>query len=687
MATRQQLEDGIVKAHNAGDFEAAREMGQMIKEGDYEEVSSPIASALQGIGAGATVGLADEMAAAIRAGAERYVNPAIYAMARKFAPYEGQEDKSLSELYSEFQEEFYGEPIGQRYREALASQREALETAREEDPWTTGIAEAVGGLGMGGVGLGRAAAQPTLRAAAARVVPGAAALGGAAGYGYSEGDPLSALMFGEPGEWKQEMQEAATQAGTGVAFGAGLGAAAPVVGAGLRSIARVVTAPFTKNARLTNEAKRQINDALAEDIEMGHITNLETLKGEMRDLGLSVADAGPMTRQLTERLAQTPTRGGREIETFLTARNKDAYARLYPELSKAIGSDDNFGPAYRRLMTDMADRANQAYEAAYDIPVRLNDEMQSIIANPEFRRAIRTANRIRRGKGMDPLPETLETGQMMDTRELDYILRGMDDAVSTDFKTSPGVAREVTKPLRNRFRELLYDANPRLAEARAQYANDQLNEEAMQEGLKLFSPGVKQNLDNMREMSDAERTFFKIGALRAIVTKLGDKSDTSDFTKAVFDTPNKRAAMRIAFDSDEQFNLFERFVEGEQKKFNTFKAASGNSSTAKRIMQQDPGLFSRMAGLMGFAGTGSLMVGALASRGARMAQPALAREGAQRQIANIQAPMLMSADPAMIDQLQRGTSLGGLLSTGGQPSVGVGLGGLLSTSAVPEMTE
>ncbi len=680
MATIDQLRQAVVQAHRDGDTQAAELFARKIKEGDYEGQSGAVASALQGLGAGATLGTADEIAAAIRAGAERYVNPAMYAIARKFAPYEGQEDRTLTELYREHQEQFYGDPIGERYSQALESQREALETAREEDPWTTGIAEFTGGLGTAGVGLGKAAAQATLRAAIPRVAAGGAAVGGVGGYGYSEADPLSALVFGEPDEWKKELTEAGGDVAVGTGLGATLGAASPLAGAGVRAIARTVTNPFTKNARITQEAKDKILAAVQEDIDMGYINSMDDLARQMRESGLSVADAGPMTRQLTEKIAQTPTAGGRAVENFLTTRNKEQYRRLFPKLAEAIGAEDNFSGARRQLIRNMTEQANALYDRAYSVPMRMTLPMKAIVSNPEFARALRTANRIRRGKGLNPLPKNIEADAPISMEELDQILQGMDDVVSKDFKNAPAVARNITKPLRDSFRDMLYQANPAFREARTAWSGEKLNDEAMDKGLRIFTQDADITGDLIRDMGPSERGFFKIGALRAIARKLGNKSDTSDLTKGIFDSPNKREAVRIAFGNRQNFDDFMRYIEGEQRKFETFKQAVGNSATAKRVLQQtgDPGGI--LAGALGLGTTGSLLVAGAARRLYQAVRPSARRAQRAEDVINLQAPMLTSADPAMLQQLQRGTSLGGLLATGGQPSVGVGLGGLLSTS-------
>ena len=79
--------------------------------------------------------------------------------------------------------------------------------------------------------------------------PTGAGIGAASGYGYSEGDPFAALMFGTPEEWEEEAKQAATGAAVGGGIGATTGAAFPLIGAGLRAIGRTVT---TSSSRRTS---------------------------------------------------------------------------------------------------------------------------------------------------------------------------------------------------------------------------------------------------------------------------------------------------------------------------------------------------------------------------------------------------------------------------------------------------
>lgn len=681
MATLIQLQNARKQAEAAGDTEALGVFDEMLANQDYEEESSTVASALQGVGQGTTFGMGEEMGAGVRAAAERYVNPAMYALARKFSPYGGQEDKGVGELYREFQKDYYGQPYGERYAETLQSQRDALQTAREEDPATTFAGELMGGLATGGAGMAKAAAAPTLLKAGARMVPAGAGMGAAGGYGYSEAAPIEKAAFGEQGEWTEEAVKAGLDVGAGATIGGVTAGLTPAVGAGARAVGRLVSRPFTRDARITNEAREAVQAALEEDIEQGFIKSADQLRDDMSQLGISVADAGPMTRQLTEKIAQQPVPAARDVETFLTTRNKEQYKRLFPRLAEALGAKDNFAAARRKVINERAKQADELYGQAYARDVRLTEPMHRILRNPEFKAAIRTANRLRRNRGLEPFPEKVEIGTMINTQELDEIVKGMDDVVTKNYKSAPAIAINITKPLRNEFRDMVYDANPAYKRARTAWSGDMLNEEAMDRGLKIFNADADVVADQMRSMGSSEKMFFKIGALRAVARKLGNKSDTSDLTKGVFDAPNRRDAVRIAFGSTKNFEDFMKYVGGEQRKFLTFAKATGNSDTAKRMMQQSEGM-ENVGGMLAFAGTGSLLMAGLARRGARKLAPAGKPSTFQKDVAQETVDMLKSADPGILGQIEQ-RQMQGLLGTGGQPlAVGLPTGGLLATSGL-----
>jgi hypothetical protein len=687
MPTSAQLKKSLVQAHQTGDMQGAEMFKNMLDTGQFDDDASSMAGSLaQGIAQGATLGFHDEAAAALRAGTgeffDKYLGSTLYGLG---VGTEGGEGSFLERFkqYKDMAEDPRG--FGEKYQTALESQRSALETARQEDPWTTGIAEVVGGLGTGGVGAAKAVAGQGLRKGAARLAGVGAGLGGAAGYGMGEGDPLAAVAFGgTPEDVSRETTEALTATGIGAGLGAGLGAATPFLGAAARGVARnipFVTRPFTKQAKINEDGRRLVMDRLQEDIASGDIT-LDAAKRELADTpGMMVADLGPGLRDLTDQLAQTPTPTGRDIRATLTDRNKAQWKRVFPKLAQAIGGQDNFGHARKQLIKDMRERADRLYGAAEAVPIRFTPEMRTMVTRPAFRPAIKTANQLRQLDDKSPLPGFPRPGTMMSTVELDQVLQGMDDVVNKAWKDQPALAKRLG-PMRNEFREMLYTANPALRTARKAWAGDKANDDAMDLGLRLFSDDADITAARMADMTDAEKQFVKIGHLRAIGRKLGDKSFTADITKGIFDKPRKLEAVRAAFGGRKQYDDFMNYIEQEQKMFNTFKEATANSKTAKYLAAgENPG--GRLAQIIGYTGALGAGGGELARASGFAAQklygalsPKVAQQARKAAVTARQGGLLMGKDLEAITQPQ---TMGGLLATGAPVTPSAMMGGLLST--------
>jgi hypothetical protein len=287
------------------------------------------------------------------------------------------------------------------------------------------------------------------------------------------------------------------------------------------------------------------------------------------------------------------------------------------------------------------------------------------------------------------LPD-IKAGQMMSTKEIDQVIQGMDDVVSQAFKDSPAVARAL-KPVRDEFREAVYEQNPALRQARKEWSGDKANEEAMQSGLKIFREDADMLEEQIRDMSVSELQHYKLGALRAITRKLGNKSDVADVTKGLFDRPNQRAVLELAFGGKKKFQTFMDFVEQEQKMFQTYKHATAGSPSARRLAQAHVTAGGKFAALMGYGTAMSTGTGIPPSIGgylSRKAYEAIAPAGQQnaagRNLSQNQADMLMSGN---LGALMRPNTVGGLLDTGIPTSSVVGTTGLLGTGAPQQGVE
>jgi hypothetical protein len=133
------------------------------------------------------------------------------------------------------------------------------------------------------------------------------------------------------------------------------------------------------------------------------------------------------------------------------------------------------------------------------------------------------------------------------------------------------------------------------------------------------------------------------------------------------------------------------FIEQEQKMFQTFKQAVGNSSSARRLAQQGVSTGGKFAALMGYGSAMATGTGIPPSIGgylSRKAYESVAPTGQQnlagRNLSQNQADMLMSGN---LEKLMRPNTVGGLLDTGIPTTGAVATTGLIGTGAPQQGTQ
>lgn len=677
---------GMRQAMQQGNKPLAQAIKQKVDAGQFEEVSNPFASAAQGIAQGVTLGFHDEAAAALRATlgeqADKYLGGTLYGLG---VGTDGGEGGFLERFrqYKAGAEDV--RPWSERYQTALESQRGALETARQEDPWTTGLGELAGGLATGGVGAARAVAGQGIGRGAARLAGTGAGIGGAAGYGMSEGDPLAAVASGEPEDIKREFVEAGKAAAVGAGIGAAGGAVVPGLSAAGRGVARLVSRPFTGKKRLTEAGRRQVAEAIQQDIDAG-FTTLDQAKQELASTpGMTLADLGPSVQALTENIATTPTAGGRVITQGLKERAFGQYDRVMPELSKALGRGGE-PSMFKHHLQEIAQGAKTAadplYKEAYSTPVRVTRRMNDILqATKTGKVGMRQANALAT-ELQRKVPAIGKLGTMASTERLDLIIQSMDDHVNKLFTSGNAKLGRAAKNLRDEFREAVYVANPTLREARQTWAGYAKSEEALKNGRQIFSDKFDFDANDLARLSEGERTYFRVGVLKEIEKRMAHKIDTADITQDLLHRRSTRDALRVGFGSEEAFENVMDLLGREAKMQETFRNATGNSRTALRLAQgTDFG--EKMAALAGYGVSLSTGMGIPPSIGGYLAKKGYQATGigdraraGYEQIARKQADMLMGSD---LGKVMAPNQMGGLLNTGAPVTPARMLGGLLST--------
>lgn len=658
MATYEEVSEALRMAVQSGNGQLANALADKIEKKDYEESTSGVQSAAIGVGQGLTFGFGDEISAGIRAG-----------------------------LGGFFEEE--GRSLGERYSSALEGTRGRLEAARREDPWLTGIGEVAGGIALGGAGASRAIGTQAARQLAGRTLgqgirrAGAvgAGMGALAGWGYSDSDPIATGLAEvmQPGEMTEEqfgnVHKELTGVAGDVAIGAGLGAtlgsAIPAVGAAARMVGRTFMRPFTRNKQLREEARREIVQAIEEDVQTRGIS-IEQLRGEMKEFGLGIMDVGPATRQVAERVSQTSTAGGRLLRETLAKRNVEQIDRMMPKLAQYLAPDapeTSLGLAQlkMRLLKTRRSEADELYGAVKDQVMPLSPQMRAFMALKESRTPLSSANSIRRAGSLPALPDMKKVSSMT-VDEIDSFVQGWDQKLNRMWKRKPKEAA-AWKERFSKFKEALYTQNDDYRQARTAWSNNMRLEEAVESGENFFKMDADLIPQMLQDMTEAEQSHFRIGALRQLTRLMEGTPNEGDVIKRIVSKRKSERSLQAVFGDETNFNQFMRYVEGERAKFETFKAANLNSASIKRLMQQMNDPVEDLAGLMttaaalkaggGLAMMGlSRRLGTSALRGMRGFKPdeaAIFRN-------NVQGGMLTQGAEGVADLMQPYT-MKGLLNT------------------------
>ncbi len=623
MATRQQLEDALIQADQAGDKQAADQFAGMLKAKQYDDRVGRGEALVQGVSQGSTFGFADEAAAAVRAGLGNFADRTLGATLAGFGVgTPGQEDMTFGERFAEHRRRYDDDRgFGERYQSILGDQRQQVDEARRDRGGAMLAGELAGGLATGGIGAARSMAGRGLGGAMLQGAKTGAGLGALSGVGYGTGG-LGGTR--EEGDLLTDQQKKLLAEGAGgTILGGALGGLTPAVTGVVGGVMRAVARPFTKDAKLTQEGMQQVGNALREDIQNGHIT-LEQARRELANTpGMTVADLGPAVRDLAESVAHTPTEAGRQLRATLTDRNANTYDRLFPALAKSLDVDDmpELAQARRELKTRMTRDADELYGQAHDQIARLSPDMVQTLRNRGFAGAMARANEVRdiynlpRLQSGDFAPGAAVTG-----RDLDHVLQGMDAVVAAKFKDNPAAAVRL-RDMRDKFKREVYDeAVPDLGAARAKWAGDKLMDEALDSGQKAFNMNVGEHRLLMQGMGPAEKVYHRLGVIEGISDRMLRRMTSEDVdVSKVFNEKMKRI-LRNAFDGDDEAaNAAIDYIEQQRKMFNTFKQATGNSSTAKRLFQGSGGNLAAMLGYVTSLGTNVPLPPSLAGYFARKA--------------------------------------------------------------------
>jgi len=498
---------------------------------------------------------------------------------------------------------------------------------------TAAAALMTGGVGGGAVGSATAArlAPTAMRAAAL-----GAAEGGIAGFGAGEGGFSDRLG----------------SAATGAALGGTVGAVAPVAVERGARLARAVGDSLGVGgaSRAATVAERKVVEALQRE-GMTPDEALARLQ-EARGLGISdvtPADLGENLRGLGWRSQAVPNETRQGVVNQFAERRAGQAGQIAEGATEMAGVLGPTGIDY----IDELDRttralAKPAYDKAYQV-VLDPKPFQKFTGRKVISDAYKVAQDLAeiRGDGSLPPFDQFVTGNGIPTEVAHGVKRGLDALIEAETDAVTGKVttrgRELIN-LKNDFNGEIVKQNSAYASANKMFADRSGLQSAYDAGALFNRIPEKELARKVSKMTPQEKEALRVGVISKVQELASVTGDASDFTTTIFGSPQRRSALRLAFENSKEFERFERFIKIQQDKVRTARKVMGGSETAERLMQrEDSGVDpSNIMSILGQAGTGNVTGAAYNAAQSMMSRA----QGIGERGAADMSRMLFSADPA-----------------------------------------
>jgi hypothetical protein len=546
--------------------------------------------------------------------------------------------------------------------------REYRDKRFEEQDGTRLAGNIAGGVAVG-MGTGSAVAQ------APKVVQAAFGAGGNMIQRILGGGATAAAIGGADRASRDINETGETDAAsvlTGAAIGGTGGAAAPIVGAGLRAGGQKIMDAGRAILDTKGRAGRMVDRAVRADINSG------SAKLQPDEFDQALQDGAPV---------MTVDRGGRRTrDLFRTATNVDEDAHAAAEAATSSRFANQSQRAVRKI-TDVAGNVDDVgtiqavrnaarvsnsklYGAAESNPAAqrmFTPKLQQLMQSDMVQRAIRdvekeSSNLAALGpagtaavknpfkvnsKGLYTLHQKADGSIVYPNLKFwDQVQRNLRREAEGMRINDPSGAR-VAGDLRKELLQELDGMVPEFADARAGAARAFGAEDSIEAGRKFVNMNrMNKEIGNaIMKMTPEERTGFKIGYASELIDRARQNNDATDLFR-VFNSDQEREKLVMAF-GEKGAKELEAFVKVENA-MNLARRALGNSDTARQLLA---------SGAVG-AGVGTYYTGDPMSGAGMGAMVAAARYGStkardklQQQVFKEVGEILTSQDPQAIQKI------------------------------------
>lgn len=354
-----------------------------------------------------------------------------------------------------------------------------------------------------------------------------------------------------------------------------------------------IAAPGTQTAA---DLRRAIlRDGTTPEALSAKLTEMQKIRPDatLADVG------GENVRGLVERVAQTPGAGRSIVVPNLTERQQAQRTRLADDLADLSVPGPEFGPVViKRSAMEALDETMNARKAAAD-PLYKKAEDFNARQNPEIMQAWKRETAAGFGK------QILNSSDFKNILQTEYGIAAAtnapmmqvinawkiaaDDLVKSAVQSGSNNTARVIGNMRDRVLDVVDKANPAYPQARAAWAGPSQYMDAIADGKNILSPKVtaEELIAQLRSASDADREAYRIGAIAAIKSKMGnDPADMADMTKYLR-SPEMRAKVAAIMPTPEAADSWAQRLGYEVSSSKLTGRSLGNSATTRRLAERE----------------------------------------------------------------------------------------------------
>lgn len=446
--------------------------------------------------------------------------------------------------------------FGQLMVDARKSVRDEVETFSKENPKTAlGLQAAGGALTAAPVLKGLQTAKVPVTGARGVVASGGT-IGGVAGTGVAEeGERLEGAGKGVVG---------------GLLFGgvvSGVGGAAKAVALKLAPGVQNRLSQIAEASGLTPAQIRTRLKALGPKATIADVDDVFQRAGDV-----SASRLGPAAKRVRE----------------LIRRDETQFSRIMEPIRKTLGGAEQGARTVNELKQIRENLASPLYERAFAQNVQPTNKLKDLLGRPETQKAWRAVQRL--GKS-DPDVDVSQLGDdvLPSFRGWQAVTEQLSDRIGAFIKAGKGKSAGIIIRLRKQILDELDAQSPDYKQARELWAGTKQADDALEAGASFLKQTPQEVRETLKGMTDADKTFYRMGVGRAIEERLSTTTDTNDLSRLFRNQAFRQKAV-AAFPSKAEAVDFINTVKAEAiKKTTTNLVGRGSQTRPREVVERQLG--------------------------------------------------------------------------------------------------